>query len=156
MLSSVNKRFMTKGCLLQAKIMVARNSCTEIFMFYLDLMAQSFKDYIFCIDDADGDGPSLMAYQHIPTCHDDDDDDIGNIVKIRKKASQSCVLHLLYKASMFYRNCVREARVASSVGVGHLLIDHHGLLLANLVLNFIGHHHHHDHHHHHLHDHLLL
>ena len=42
-----------------------------------------------------------MAYQHIPTCHDDDDDDIGNIGKIRKKASQSCVLHLLYKASMF-------------------------------------------------------
>ena len=53
----------------------------------------------------------VMAYQHIPTCHDDDDNDIGNIGKIKKKASQSCVLHLLYKASMFYRNCVREARV---------------------------------------------
>ena len=64
MLSSVNKRFMTKGCLLQAKIMVARTSYTEIFMFYLDLMAQSFKDYIFCFDDADGDG--LPAHSHLP------------------------------------------------------------------------------------------
>ena len=64
MLSSVNKRFMTKGCLLQAKIMVARTSCTEIFIFYLDLMVQSFKDYIFCFDDADGDG--LQAHSHLP------------------------------------------------------------------------------------------
>ena len=58
----------------------------------------------------------VMAYQHIPTCPDDDDDDIGNIVKIRKKASKSRVLHLLYKASMFYTNCVKEARVVSSGG----------------------------------------
>ena len=60
---------------------------------------------------------------------DADDDDVGNIVEIRKKPSQAFVIYTI-------------------LGVKHLFIDH-----LSLLLNLLGHHHLHDHHHPHLHNH---
>ena len=85
--------------------MVARNQFTEMFLLYIDdtwIWCCTISKILFSVV------MMLMvtAYQHIPTCHDDDDGDVGNIVKIRKKASQSCVVYVLCKGQYILQKLV--------------------------------------------------